>query len=142
MPGIATLWPLYQQVEFMHQVGTHQVQGETVPDIPVSFRLFPVPFGRQGRNQFLSFHPFLLPCLPVHREYKRYEVASSLKSSLKIFALFLPLVLKQDFVWVSPIIGYCFCVNNINVEDTHTTRVPEAKHSLIPTEVRSNLTFL
>ena len=43
---------------------------------------------------------------------------------------------------MSPIIGCCIFVNNMNVEETHLTRAREAKHFSIPMEVSANLTFL
>ena len=52
------------------------------------------------------------------------------------------LLLREDFVWVSPIIGDCVCANNANVEATHPTRIPESKHYHIRTEVRTNLDLL
>ena len=66
----------------------------------------------------------------------------SLKSSFKIFPLFVPLVLRQDFVWEFPIMRFCICVHNANVEDKHTTRFIEAEYSRISMEVRSKLSFL
>ena len=72
----------------------------------------------------------------------RGEVASLLKEIISIFTLSLPLVLRQDFMWVSPTIGCCMCVNRKNYKDTHTKRLPEYKHSRIPTEVGFNLSLL
>ena len=42
---------------------------------------------------------------PIHIEHKRREVTLQLKASLKIFSLLALLVLRQDFLWVSCIIG-------------------------------------
>ena len=113
-----------------------------VPDIPACCRVLPVPFGRNGSSRLLSRRLCLHPYSTVHREHKWREVAPPLKASLDIFSLFVPLVLRQDVVWVSPIIGCCIFVNNMNVEETHLTRAREAKHSSIPMEVSANLTFL
>ena len=45
-------------------------------------------------------------------------------------------------MWVFPIIRCCVCVKNMNAEDTNPTRVSEAKHYCIPTEVITNLALL
>ena len=119
-----------------------QFQWKTSLYIPSCFRVFYVPFGQQVRSQFLSFQLCLLPHHPVYLEHKHYEVALSLKARLKIFPLFLLLVLRHYFVWVSPIIGLCVCFNNNNVKDTNPKRVPVAKHSRIHMEISANLAFL
>ena len=66
----------------------------------------------------------------------------SLKASLEIFDIFSTFVIRQDFLWVYPIIGLCVFVNNTNAEYTHHMRVPEDEHSRIPTEVSVCLAFL
>ena len=104
--------------------------------------LLPVPFVLQGIIKLLICFLWLLSHNTIHREHKRCEVGSSLKASLNIFSLFTPLVLKQYFVWVYPVVVFFVCFNNVNVEDTHPKRVPESNHYCIPIEVSSNLAFL
>ena len=50
--------------------------------------------------------------------------------------------MRQDFLMVSPIKGFCVCVNNGNVEDMHPKRGPEYDLSCIPIEVSTNLTVI
>ena len=137
LPGLATPWTLHQKAE-----GPHHLQGETGLDITVSFWVFPVPFVWQCSSQLLSCRLFLLLHHPVHREHKWHEVASCLKASLKIFSLLAPLVPRQDFVWVPPIIGCCIFDKNVNIKVTHPTRGPEVEHSHIPMEVSDKSSFL
>lgn len=135
--GLATLWPLHHKYEV-----PQQFQVEVGLYMPTCFQLFPDPFFLHFSSQFISFWLFILPHNPIRWEHKQREVALSLKESLNIFALFSSLFLIQDFLWVSPVIECCFCVNNLYVKDTHPIRGPESKNSRIPKEVSFNLAFL
>ena len=64
----------------------------------------------------------------------------SLKASIKIFSLFVLLVVRQYFLWVSPII--VVCVNNANIKGIHTMRGTESDHSHITMEVSNNIALL
>ena len=100
------------------------------------FPNIPCPVFQQVVIQLLSCCVFLLTHHPIHWNHNLHEVKSLRKASLKIFSLFVPLVLRQDFVWVSTIIGVWICVNNANIEDTPPMSFPEAKHYRIPVDVR------
>ena len=96
----------------------------------------------QGSIQLLSCCLYCHLHQPIHLEHKWPKDLFSFKTSLNIFALLVPLMLRQDFVWVYILIECCICVNKADVKDTHPTRGTEAEHYCIPTEVSTNLAFL
>ena len=61
------------------------------------------------------------------------------RQASRYFPFFAPLVLRQFFVWLSPIILCCVCVNNTNVKDTHRTMVSEANPCRITTYISAKL---
>ena len=96
----------------------------------------------QGSIQLLSCCLYCHLHQPIHLEHKWPKGSFSFKTSLNIFDLLVPLMLRQDFVWVYILIECCICVNKADVKDTHPTRGTESYHSHIPMEVRTNLVFL
>ena len=62
-------------------------------------------------------------------------MTSTLKAEIEILFLFVSLMLVQYVVWLTNLVACCICINDVNIENAHSTRVLEFLHTCIPPKV-------